>query len=142
MRKSAEKTWRLIVRIATDTLGVLLILGAIFFGWLPGVGGIPLFLAGLGLLAINNHWAQRLLEFTRERGAEVYNTLFTDHPHLMWLYDILSVGIAATCVSFLIFHDSYMVRSIAFFFLTVAMLIFFANRGRLQKMYNLVKRKR
>lgn len=141
MRRSVEKTWRLIVRIATDTLGVLLILGAIFFGWLPGVGGIPLFLAGLGLLAINNHWARRLLEFTRERGAKLYNTLFTDHLHLMWLYDILSIGIAATCVSLLVFHDSYLWRSVAFFFLTVAILIFFANRRRLQKIYNLVKRK-
>lgn len=141
MRKGVTATWRLIVRIATDTLGALLILGAIFFGWLPGVGGIPLFLAGLGLLAINNHWARRLLEFTRERGAKIYNTMFTDHPHLMWLYDILSIGIAATCVSLLIFHDSYLIRAIAFFFLTIAILIFFANRGRLQKTYSYLKRK-
>src|SRR5690554_3228793 len=97
-----QKTWRIIVRVATDTLGVLLILSAIFFGWLPGIGGIPLFFAGLGLLAINNHWARRLLQFSKDRGAEMYNKIFTDHPHLVWLYDILAIGLAATSVSFLV----------------------------------------
>ncbi len=136
-----QKAWKLVVRIATDTLGVLLILGAILFGWLPGIGGIPLFLAGLGVLAINNHWARRLLQYSKTRGQELYYTFFNNHPHLMWLYDILAIGLTATCVSFLILHDSIVVRTIAFFFLTIAMFVFLANRGRLQKLYAFVKRK-
>lgn len=136
-----QKAWKLTVRIATDTLGVLLILAAIFFGWLPGIGGIPLFFAGLGLLAINNHWARRLLQYSKDQGAKFYQKIFTNHPHLMLLYDILAVGLAATSVSLLIFYDSVVIRTVSFFLLTLAGLVFFANRGRLQKAYTYLKRK-
>jgi len=39
-------------RIATDAAGYGLILLSLAVGWLPGPGGIPLLVAGLGLLSI------------------------------------------------------------------------------------------
>jgi len=42
-------------------LGGLLIIAAPLTGWLPGPGGIPLFIAGLAVLASEFEWAQRLL---------------------------------------------------------------------------------
>jgi hypothetical protein len=53
--------------ILIDTLGVICIIGAILLGWLPGPGGIPLLLAGLGLLAINHPWAQRRMDWLKDR---------------------------------------------------------------------------
>lgn len=45
-----------------DVIAVALLLFALFFGWLPGAPGVPIALAGLGLLAINHDWARDLLE--------------------------------------------------------------------------------
>jgi len=137
MRKALD----LAKRIITDTVGVLLILAAIFFGWLPGPGGIPLFLAGLGLLAINNEWAQKLLQFSKDNGARVYKTFFTDHPHLMFLYDVAAVSLASLCISIVIFHDGIIGRTVAFMLLTAAILVFFANRKRLTRLMKHFNRK-
>ncbi len=47
-------------RIGIDAAGYVLILLGIAFSPLPGPGGLPLVLAGLGLLSIHNEWARRL----------------------------------------------------------------------------------
>jgi putative transmembrane protein PGPGW len=39
----------------------LLLIAAPLTGWLPGPGGIPLFIAGLAVLASEFEWAQRVL---------------------------------------------------------------------------------
>lgn len=41
-------------------VGSLLILAAGLTGWLPGPGGIPLFLLGIAVLATEFEWAQRV----------------------------------------------------------------------------------
>jgi hypothetical protein len=51
----------LFYRIGVGVLGGLLIIAAPLTGWLPGPGGIPLFIAGLAVLASEFEWAQRLL---------------------------------------------------------------------------------
>jgi hypothetical protein len=52
-------------RVAVGILGGLLILTSGLIGWLPGPGGIPLFLLGLAVLASEFHWARRLLNWAR-----------------------------------------------------------------------------
>ncbi|TCC25756.1 hypothetical protein E0H92_32340 [Kribbella speibonae] len=51
----------LFYRIGVGVLGGILIIAAPLTGWLPGPGGIPLFIAGLAVLASEFEWAQRLL---------------------------------------------------------------------------------
>ncbi|WP_427893080.1 PGPGW domain-containing protein [Kribbella sp. GL6] len=51
----------LFYRIGVGVLGGLLLIAAPLTGWLPGPGGIPLFIAGLAVLASEFEWAQRLL---------------------------------------------------------------------------------
>ncbi|TDU84276.1 uncharacterized protein (TIGR02611 family) [Kribbella voronezhensis] len=51
----------LFYRIGVGVLGTLLIIAAPLTGWLPGPGGIPLFIAGLAVLASEFEWAQRVL---------------------------------------------------------------------------------
>jgi 4-hydroxybenzoate polyprenyltransferase len=41
-------------------IGTLFILAAAATGWLPGPGGIPLFLIGVAILATEFAWAERL----------------------------------------------------------------------------------
>lgn len=52
-------------------VGVFLILLAGATGWLPGPGGIPLALLGLAVLASEFEWAQRLLEWAKDRVRQM-----------------------------------------------------------------------
>jgi hypothetical protein len=60
-RIRADPRKHLIYRIGVGVVGGLLIVAAPLTGWLPGPGGIPLFIAGLAVLASEFEWAQRLL---------------------------------------------------------------------------------
>jgi len=44
-------------------LGVFFIVAAALTGWLPGPGGIPLFLIGVAILATEYSWAKKLQDF-------------------------------------------------------------------------------
>jgi hypothetical protein len=63
MRERAKNAW---FRIPTSirkplvlVVGGLFILAAAATGWLPGPGGIPLFLIGIAILATEFEWAER-----------------------------------------------------------------------------------
>jgi hypothetical protein len=135
-----KRYWPLLKRILTDAAGVALIVAAIFLGWLPGISGIPLFLAGLGLLAINNNWAQQWLRHIRNHGSQIANAMFTTNPTIMLLDDILSLLICLLSVSILWFYDGYIVRTVAFIFLTLGITIFLLNRKRLQRLSKIVRK--
>lgn len=78
-------------RILTDAAGYGLIILGITLGWVPGPGGIPLILAGLGLLSINNEWARRVRAYLLKHGGRVTRFLFPPNPAVQWLYDIVAV---------------------------------------------------
>jgi membrane protein DedA with SNARE-associated domain len=44
-------------------VGLLCVITSGLVGWLPGPGGIPLFLIGIAILATEFHWAHRLKVF-------------------------------------------------------------------------------
>lgn len=48
-------------RVGVALAGLVLVVGAALTGWLPGPGGIPLFLAGLALWATEFDWAHGLM---------------------------------------------------------------------------------
>src|SRR3954452_3308903 len=56
----------LFYRTGVGVFGGLLIIAAPLTGWLPGPGGIPLFIAGLAVLASEFEWGQRLLYRVRD----------------------------------------------------------------------------
>ena len=125
-------------RILTDTAGYLLIVAALLTGWLPGPGGIPLALAGLGLLSINNKWARNLREWLMKHGGELTTVLFPSNPIIQWLYDILVVLLIIVTGVLEARHAAVwqMSLGVAAFFL--ALFIALMNRDRLAR----VKRKR
>jgi hypothetical protein len=57
----ADPRKAVLYRIGVGIVGGLLLILAPLTGWLPGPGGIPLFIAGLAVLASEFEWAQRLL---------------------------------------------------------------------------------
>ncbi len=66
MQKAKRSWFKLPSKIRkpiTLTVGLIFVLAAGATGWLPGPGGIPLFLIGIAILATEFEWAERLRDF-------------------------------------------------------------------------------
>jgi hypothetical protein len=111
-----------------DTLAVLCMLAALLTGWLPGPGGIPLFLIGLSLLAINHEWAQRYIDMLREYADKISDVIFT--PPRRVFFDILTVFLLGLATFLLVRHSALWMVSLGIFSLAGASLCFFGNRNR------------
>ncbi|WP_119714448.1 PGPGW domain-containing protein [Propionibacterium ruminifibrarum] len=59
-RLHANPASSLAYRIGVGVLGALLLILSALTGWLPGPGGIPLFLIGMAVLASEFRWAHRI----------------------------------------------------------------------------------
>lgn len=128
--------------IVLDTLGVLLIIAAGLFGWIPGPGGVPLFLAGLALLSINHPWAARLLQRAKNGGSKIMTLLFPQTGLLPYMYDLGGVLLLAVALYVLNAYTQNLVRSAAFIVLFVSLGILVSNRQRLQWLIQHLKRKK
>ena len=117
-------------RILTDAGGYGLILLGAATGWLPGPGGIPLVLAGLGLLSINNAWARRLRDWVIKQGGDAVQKLFPQHPWVQAGYDVL-VLVLLGVVAWLGFrHAAIWQISLAVALFCIAVVIATMNRDR------------
>ncbi len=124
-----------------DTVGVLMLIGVVLFGWMPGPGGIPLLIAGLSLLAANHEWARRLLEYVKVHGASVLTRLFTNHPIVKIGFDVISVLLVIAAIYVIALQTRNIVQSIAIAGLYFGIGIFLLNRRRIQRLYHWVRRR-
>ena len=116
-----------------DMAGYGLILLGLALGWLPGPGGIPLIVAGLGLLSINNAWADRLRKYLLDHGGKLVTRIFPANPLVQWLYDGL-VALLLILVTVLIYrHQALWQISLAIAGFFMALAIGFLNRGRFER---------
>lgn len=127
-------------KIAVDTLGVLLIIAAGLFGWLPGPGGIPLLLAGLGLLATNHEWARKLLLSLKENGNKVIEVVFRDHPLLVIAYDVLAITFLILAGVALGQASGNIMRGLAMALAFLGIGLFLGNRKRIYAINSFVNR--
>ncbi len=118
--------------ILADLAGLGLIVLAILTGWLPGPGGIPLFLAGVGLLAINHEWARRFLRYLKTTGLKLVERFFRDHPVLMAVYDVLAICLIIAGVLILL-NTSGGIKTLAFLCFSIGLALFLGNRKRLRR---------
>ena|SRR5688500_18711766 len=131
---------RLLKRIIIDIVGVLLIIASVLLGWLPGPGGVPLFIAGLSLLAINYSWARRLLRKGRQQGFQILEKLFPDNQKVKLAYDILAPLLLVLGMA-LFFKNTYaLVKATAVWVSFFAIAIFLFNRHRYKFIIKLFKR--
>lgn len=121
-------------RVAIDAAGYLLLVAAVATGWLPGPGGIPLALAGLGLLSINNAWAKRLRAYLLSNGGKVVQFLFPDQPVVQWLYDLLALVLLALTGALTWRHAAIWQLSLAVVAFFLALFIALMNRDRLARL--------
>ena len=118
--------------LLTDLAGIGLIILAILTGWIPGPGGIPLFVAGLGLLAINHAWARRLLQRFKAHGLKLAELFFREHPILMAVYDFVALLLVTAGIIAIINVQGFFKAS-AIILITLGLGLFLGNRKRLQK---------
>lgn len=130
-------------RIGIDIAGFGLIFLGIAFGWLPGPGGIPLILAGLGVLAQNYEWAQRLQDRIIKQGKDAFETLFPGSLIIQRVYDAVTLGLLLQ--TYYIFTlDSLRGRqwdALGAFSIALALVIFLGNRKRLARISGFFSKK-
>lgn len=120
-----------IKRIGIDAAGYLLIVAAGLTGWLPGPGGIPLLIAGLGILSINNKWAKDLREYLLMHGGKIIQLVFPKNPIAQWAYDIIAFALFAAAAYFGWQHAAIWQVSVTAGAFFIAIFIALMNRERL-----------
>jgi len=121
-------------RVLTDAAGYFLILAGIATGWLPGPGGIPLIVGGLGLLSINNAWAKRLRIWVVENGGKAVDIIFPKHPVAEWGYDIVVILLFALTIMLEVRHASILQMGFGVTAFFIALFIALTNRDRLKRL--------
>lgn len=124
-----------------DVVGIVLIIGSPLLGWLPGPGGIPMFLAGLSLLAVNHTWARKWLKIIKQKGLNVLDIIFVDHPVWKASYDIISLLLVIGGVYLITTYTRNLTLSIAIILVFTGIGLFVTNRKRLQRFTNWIKQR-
>ncbi len=83
-------------------IGMVFVVAAALTGWLPGPGGIPLFLVGIAVLATEFEWAKRLRDAVVDRIRQL-GIVYRRHKIVGTVVLVLCVAIFAG-LSFLIYR--------------------------------------
>lgn len=110
-------------------------------GWIPGPGGVPLLIGGLGLLAINHAWAKRLLEQVKTKGTNLYQLIFPRNKRAYVFYDVIGALIVIAAVSLLYQTTRNLLDSIAIAAGFFGLGLLLANRQRIEKLMAFVKKR-
>ena len=137
MRDKKDKA--LYKKLAVDVAGFGLIIASPFLGWLPGPGGIPVFLAGVAILARNYDWAENLLQnFNARRQAFERKYLELDKKSAL-IVDILCLIIIASAALVIINSVHPLLKIISLSVGLFCLVILLLNQNRFDR---LVKRLR
>jgi len=103
MKLTLKQQWRTVPAWVRKPLifvtGWMFIIAAGLTGWLPGPGGIPLFLVGIAILASEFHWAKRI----KHQVLEIIHGMSRWYRHHKLLGNIL-LGLAlGFALAFLVF---------------------------------------
>ena len=83
-------------RILTFILGVLLVISSALIGWLPGPGGMILFLLGIAVLATEFAWAERLRNYLVSLMKQA-GQYIRKHPRLVSALFLISLIVVSYC---------------------------------------------
>ncbi len=130
-KRIREKTpiWKVVL---SDIAGVSLLILVPFLGPLPGPGGIPLLLAGLGLLAMNHDWADRWLHYAKIHSESLRHVFFPDTTWVKWAWDIFAAFMLGfgTWVN-IIADENWFWKGISIGIMAGSTTVFMMNRNRI-----------
>ena len=118
--------------ILTDAAGVILLILVPFLGPLPGPGGIPLLLGGLGLLARNHEWAQNWLHTAKKHTDSLRPLFFPDKLWIKRAWDAVAfLMLAGGIWGSFIFDDNRILKGMMIGVMAGATTVFMMNRDRI-----------
>jgi hypothetical protein len=126
-------------RLGIDLLGILLIILAILLGWLPGPGGIPMLIAGLGLLSINHEWARRWINNVEKHGLTLSSKIFRDHTVWKICLDIVGTLLLGLGIWLFTSATRNYLYAIATSTTCLSLVLILGNRKRLKRITNYFK---
>lgn len=139
---SRKKDRGFIKRRAIDVAGFGLIFISPFLGWLPGPGGIPIFVAGLALLALNYDWADNLLkDFDKKRLAFVEKYL-VGNKRISRTIDVLCLLIIVMAIVAVLYLENSILRLLSAGAGTFSFFILISNQKRLDTWFARLKNRK
>jgi hypothetical protein len=126
-------------RILIDVAGFSLMIIAPFLGWLPGPGGIPLFLIGLSLVATNHEWAANLLKDFDKKRVELTEKYLMTSPRVSLAIDISGILIICATVYLALTAPNFFIRLAGFGTSTFTLIIILSNQRRFERLLNWFK---
>lgn len=129
--------------MATDAAGIGCLILVPIIGPLPGPGGIPLIIAGLGLLAQNHEFARNWLKYVKKHSDSTREIIFPNVTWTKWGWDIISfiLLVAGTWASFQ-FDDNRLLKIMAVGVLASSSTVFMMNRNRIDTLEKFLGRKK
>lgn len=131
MTKQGKRKNSVIKIILTDALGVLCLLLVPFLGPLPGPGGIPLLLAGFGLLATNHDWADNAVHYVKKHSESLQHVIFPNITWVKWSWDIFVIMLLSGGTWLNIAAEHWFWKAFSYGVMAGASTIFMLNRNRL-----------
>jgi hypothetical protein len=127
-KNNGNSRWKV---IATDVLGVLCLVLVPFIGWLPGPGGIPLLIAGFGLLAVNHDWADDAVNYVKNHSESLRGIVFPDKKWIKLAWDILVVILLIGGTTLNFSANNVIVKGLSIGIMAGSTTIFMFNRDRI-----------
>jgi hypothetical protein len=130
-KKHKNSLWKV---IATDFAGIVFILLVPFLGPLPGPGGIPLLLAGFGLLAINHDWADDVIQYIKKHSVSLRAILFPAKAWVELIWDLSAFVLLTLGIWLNVTETSLLVTGLSITAMAVASTILMMNRDRIARL--------
>jgi hypothetical protein len=127
-------------RLVIDIGGFGLIIAGVLFGWLPGPGGVPLILAGLGLLSLNYIWAEKLMKNFDKKRIEYTDKLLQVDPLTSKLMDGLSVIILAGGIWLVTTQENVFLKGLGVGLAFSGITVLISNKKRLDRVLKRIKK--
>jgi hypothetical protein len=137
-KKNPDTHWLRV--LATDTLGVLLLLLVPLIGPLPGPGGIPLLLAGFSLLAINHDWADGAMAYINKHSVSLRAVVFPNIRWVKWSWDIFAIALIVAGTYLNIVADNWLIKLVSLGVMGGSTTILILNRNRINALDKFLRR--
>jgi hypothetical protein len=129
-----------IKRFGYDIAGYICLIVALPIGALPGPGGIPIIIAGLGLLSVHNPWAKSLLGYVRKHSESFRAILFPKNKLIETVWDIAGGAMLITAILVACLHDIWQIRALSTSLATLSVMVLLSNRSRIDSLTKKIKR--
>jgi hypothetical protein len=136
----AKKDRPLYQRIAIDIAGFGLIILSPLASPIPGPGGIPIFLAGVGLLALNHEWAENLLKDFEKKRVEFTDKFLMASPRVSNTIDIIGLLIIALGIFLAVTQQQIILRGGGVAIISLTLLVLLSNQKRFERILNKFKK--